>query len=164
MTGQTGTSTRRAVAVGVGHYLPERVVPNAEFEAMVDTSDEWIRARSGIERRHFAAEGQTTSDLGIAAARAALDNAGLTADDIERIVGLALGEAFAHADDGRKAGGDGRAGLGADILVVLVMVLAALGMAQNDVGGAGIGQHFGRDIAGMRAGSVGVTVLSTDAY
>jgi 3-oxoacyl-[acyl-carrier-protein] synthase-3 len=86
MTGQTGTSTRRAVAVGVGHYLPERVVPNAEFEAMVDTSDEWIRARSGIERRHFAAEGQTTSDLGIAAARAALDNAGLTADDIDAVI------------------------------------------------------------------------------
>lgn len=86
MTGQTGTSTRRAVAVGIGHYLPERVVPNAEFEAMVDTSDEWIRARSGIERRHFAAEGQTTSDLGIAAARAALDNAGLTADDIDAVI------------------------------------------------------------------------------
>ena len=86
MTGQTGTSTRRAVAVGIGQYLPERVVPNAEFEAMVDTSDEWIRARSGIERRHFAAEGQTTSDLGIAAARAALDNAGLTADDIDAVI------------------------------------------------------------------------------
>jgi len=86
MTGQTGTSTRRAVAVGIGHYLPERVVPNAEFEAMVDTSDEWIRARSGIERRHFAAEGQTTSDLGIAAARAALDNAGLIADDIDAVI------------------------------------------------------------------------------
>ena len=86
MTGQTGTSTRRAVAVGIGHYLPERVVPNGEFEAMVDTSDEWIRARSGIERRHFAAEGQTTSDLGIAAARAALDNAGLTADDIDAVI------------------------------------------------------------------------------
>ena len=86
MTGQTGTSTRRAVAVGIGHYLPERVVPNAEFEAMVDTSDEWIRARSGIERGHFAAEGQTTSDLGIAAARAALDNAGLIADDIDAVI------------------------------------------------------------------------------
>jgi 3-oxoacyl-[acyl-carrier-protein] synthase-3 len=53
---------------------------------MVDTSDEWIRARSGIERRHFAAEGQTTSDLGIAAARAALENAGLTADDIDAVI------------------------------------------------------------------------------
>ncbi|WP_420397869.1 beta-ketoacyl-ACP synthase III [Nioella sp.] len=86
MTGETGAKTRRAVAVGIGHYLPERVVPNSEFEAMVDTSDEWIRARSGIERRHFAAEGETTSDLGIKAARAALDNAGLTPDDIDAII------------------------------------------------------------------------------
>ena len=67
--------TRRAVAIGVGHYLPERVVENAEFEKTIDTSDEWIRSRSGIERRHFAAEGQTTSDLGIKAAEAALADA-----------------------------------------------------------------------------------------
>lgn len=60
--------TIRAVVRGVGHYLPERVVPNSEFEAIVETSDEWIRSRSGIERRHFAAEGQTTSDLGTRAA------------------------------------------------------------------------------------------------
>jgi hypothetical protein len=62
--------TRRAVAVGVGHYLPERVVENAEFEATLDTSDEWIRSRSGIERRHFAAEGETTSAMAVTAARA----------------------------------------------------------------------------------------------
>ncbi len=86
MTGETGTPTRRAVAVGIGHYLPERVVPNAEFEARIDTSDEWIRARTGIERRHFAAEGETTSDLGIKAARAALDNAGLEPTDIDGLV------------------------------------------------------------------------------
>jgi len=76
----------RAVVSGVGHYLPERVMENAEFEAMLDTSDEWIRTRSGIERRHIAAEGETTSDMAIAAARAALDDAGLTADDIDAIV------------------------------------------------------------------------------
>ncbi|MFE3838157.1 beta-ketoacyl-ACP synthase III [Pseudogemmobacter sonorensis] len=78
--------TIRAVVRGVGHYLPERVVPNAEFEALVDTTDEWIRSRSGIERRHFAAEGQTTSDLGFHAAEAALKDAGLAADDIDAIV------------------------------------------------------------------------------
>lgn len=78
--------TRRAVAIGVGHYLPDRIVENAEFEKTLDTSDEWIRSRSGIERRHFAAEGQTTSDLATRAARAALDDAGLTADDIDAIV------------------------------------------------------------------------------
>lgn len=78
--------TIRAVVKGVGHYLPERVVPNSEFVALVDTSDEWIRSRSGIERRHFAAEGQTTADLGTKAAEAALADAGLTADDIDAII------------------------------------------------------------------------------
>ena len=78
--------TRRAIALGTGHYLPARVVPNAEFEAMLDTSDEWIRARSGIERRRFAAEGETTSNLALHAARAALGTAGLTADDIDGVI------------------------------------------------------------------------------
>jgi 3-oxoacyl-[acyl-carrier-protein] synthase III len=78
--------TIRAVVKGVGHYLPERVVPNSEFADRIDTSDEWIRTRSGIEQRHFAAEGQTTSDMAIRAAKAALDHAGLTADDIDAIV------------------------------------------------------------------------------
>ncbi|MBO9408723.1 ketoacyl-ACP synthase III [Shimia sp. R9_1] len=78
--------TTRAVVLGIGHYLPERVVPNAEFEKTLDTTDEWIRTRSGIERRHFAADGQTTSDLGSLAAKAALQNAGLEADDLDAIV------------------------------------------------------------------------------
>ncbi len=78
--------TIRAVVRGVGHYLPERVVPNAEFEKSLDTSDEWIRSRSGIERRHFAAEGQTTSDLATRAARAALADAGIGASDLDAIV------------------------------------------------------------------------------
>ncbi|MGA0539089.1 beta-ketoacyl-ACP synthase III [Neotabrizicola sp. VNH66] len=78
--------TIRAVVRGVGHYLPDRIVPNAEFEAKLETSDEWIRSRSGIERRHFAAEGQTTSDLGARSAEAALMDAGLVADDIDAIV------------------------------------------------------------------------------
>ena len=76
----------RAVVRGVGHYLPERVVPNSEFEDSLETSDEWIKARSGIERRHFAAEGETTSDLAIAAANAALKDAGLSADDMDAII------------------------------------------------------------------------------
>jgi 3-oxoacyl-[acyl-carrier-protein] synthase-3 len=78
--------TTRAVVRGVGHYLPERVVPNAEFEKSLDTSDEWIVSRTGIERRHFAAEGQTTSDLAARAARAALADAGLTPDDIDALI------------------------------------------------------------------------------
>lgn len=78
--------TIRAVVKGVGHYLPERVVPNAELESLVETSDEWIRSRSGIERRHFAAEGETTSVLASHAARAALADAGMEADDIDAII------------------------------------------------------------------------------
>lgn len=78
--------TLRAVVTGVGHYLPERVVPNSEFEKTLDTTDEWIKSRSGIERRHFAAPGETTSDLGAAAARNALNSAGLDANDIDAIV------------------------------------------------------------------------------
>ncbi|MEY2955954.1 MAG: hypothetical protein RL123_682 [Pseudomonadota bacterium] len=78
--------TRRACIRGVGHYLPERVVENAEFEASLATSDEWIRERSGIERRHVAAEGQTTSDLAIRAGQAALGDAGLGPDDIDAVI------------------------------------------------------------------------------
>ena len=78
--------TTRAVVKGVGHYLPERVVPNAWFEDKIDTSDEWIRSRSGIEHRHFAADGETTSDLATHAGNAALASAGLTADDIDALI------------------------------------------------------------------------------
>ena len=78
--------TIRAVVKGIGHYLPERIVENAEFEARLDTSDEWIKARSGIERRHVAAEGQTTSDLATRAARAALADAGMQPDDLDAII------------------------------------------------------------------------------
>ncbi len=78
--------TIRAAVRGVGHYLPERVVPNAEFEAIVETSDEWIRSRSGIERRHFAADGQMTSDLATRAATAALADAGMDANQIDAII------------------------------------------------------------------------------
>ncbi|MEH6738263.1 MAG: beta-ketoacyl-ACP synthase III [Sulfitobacter sp.] len=78
--------TLRAVVKGVGHYLPTRVVENAEFEASLETNDEWIRARSGIERRHFAGEGETTSTMATAAAKAALDMAGMTVDDVDAIV------------------------------------------------------------------------------
>ncbi|QFT81051.1 3-oxoacyl-[acyl-carrier-protein] synthase 3 [Roseovarius sp. THAF27] len=78
--------TIRAVVDGVGHYLPERVVPNSHFETFLDTTDEWIRTRSGIERRHFAAEDQTTSDLGTRAAIAAMENAGVSPEDIDGIL------------------------------------------------------------------------------
>ena len=78
--------TRRAVVIGVGPYLPDRVVPNAEFEKTLDTTDEWIKSRSGIERRHFAAPDQGTSDLATNAANAALAMAGLTGNDVDAII------------------------------------------------------------------------------
>ena len=78
--------TTRAVVIGSGHYLPERIVPNAEFEQIVETSSEWIVARSGIERRHFAAEGEMTSDLAAHAARAALADAGITANELDALI------------------------------------------------------------------------------
>lgn len=78
--------TRRSVIRGTGHYLPERIVDNSWFEDQLDTTDEWIRSRTGIEQRHFAAEGQTTSDLAIRAGRAALTKSGLTADDIDGVI------------------------------------------------------------------------------
>ena len=78
--------TTRAVVRGVGHYLPERVIPNSWFEDKIDTSDEWIRSRSGIERRHFAAEGETTSDLAAHAARAALASADLDPSEIDALI------------------------------------------------------------------------------
>lgn len=70
---------------GTGSYLPERVVTNSDLEKMVDTTDEWIRTRTGIERRHIAADGQTTVDLGEHAARRALDAAGIAPADVDFI-------------------------------------------------------------------------------
>ena len=78
--------TIRAVVKGIGHYLPDRIVANSDLEALVETTDEWIRTRSGIERRHFAAEGQMTSDLATRAARAALKDAGLKPDNIDAVI------------------------------------------------------------------------------
>ena len=72
--------------ISVGSYLPERVVTNEELTAFVDTSDEWIRQRTGIAQRHIVADGEKTSDLACHAARQALDRAGLKASDIDLII------------------------------------------------------------------------------
>jgi 3-oxoacyl-[acyl-carrier-protein] synthase III len=71
--------------IGTGSYLPERVLTNAELEGMVNTTDEWIRSRTGIERRHLAAANQTTCDLAEAAARRAMHAAGVGPSDIDFI-------------------------------------------------------------------------------
>ena len=71
---------------GTGSYLPERILTNAEMEKLVDTTDEWIRERTGICQRHIAADGQTTGDLAFEAAKRALDAAGVKASEIDLIV------------------------------------------------------------------------------
>jgi 3-oxoacyl-[acyl-carrier-protein] synthase-3 len=71
---------------GTGKYLPERILTNFDLEKMVETTDEWIRTRTGIEHRHIAADEQATSDLATEAARAAIADAGLAPDDIGLIV------------------------------------------------------------------------------
>ncbi len=70
---------------GTGSYLPEKILTNADLEALVDTSDEWIRTRTGIERRHVAAEGETTTDLAEHASRRAMLDAGVSAGEIDLI-------------------------------------------------------------------------------
>jgi 3-oxoacyl-[acyl-carrier-protein] synthase III len=72
--------------IGVGEYLPDRILTNAHLEKIVDTSDEWITTRTGIKERHIAAAGQAASDLAILAAQQALANAKLKAEDIELII------------------------------------------------------------------------------
>ena len=77
---------RRSVIEGVGSYLPERIVTNAELARKVDTSDEWIVERTGIRERRIAAEGEKTSDLAVAAARVALADAGIAASDVDLVI------------------------------------------------------------------------------
>jgi len=76
----------RSVVLGCGSYLPSRALTNADLARKVATSDEWITQRTGIRQRHIAADGELTSDLAIAAARAALANAGVDAQSIDLIV------------------------------------------------------------------------------
>ena len=76
----------KAIISGVGHYVPERVVTNADLEKMMDTSDEWIRERSGIHERHFIADDERNVDMAEAASRAALAKAGKEAADIDFII------------------------------------------------------------------------------
>ena len=105
----------RSIVLGVGSYLPQRMVTNEELSKTVDTSDEWIRERTGITRRHFAADGENTSDLAVAASMRAIRHAGIepasidlvivatstpdntfpaTATAVQRKLGLPLGIAF----------------------------------------------------------------------
>jgi 3-oxoacyl-[acyl-carrier-protein] synthase III len=82
----TPTPTPTVGILGLGAYVPERVMTNADWGRLVDTTDEWIRERTGIARRRFAAEDETTVDMAEAAARRALADAGLEAADLDEIV------------------------------------------------------------------------------
>src|SRR3954471_20264877 len=90
MTPQPRTRThlpKRTVSIiGTGSYVPERVMTNADLERLVETSDEWITTRTGIKERRIAAENEFTSDLASNAAKAALENAGIEASEIDLII------------------------------------------------------------------------------
>ena len=76
----------RSVVLGLGSYLPKRIVSNFDLEKVLETTDEWIVQRTGIRQRHVAAEDEPTSQLGLYAARAALADAGLTAADVDLVI------------------------------------------------------------------------------
>ncbi|MGL4398959.1 MAG: 3-oxoacyl-ACP synthase, partial [Luteolibacter sp.] len=80
------TSSYQVCIAGTGSYLPEKILTNDELAIRVDTSDEWIVSRTGIRERRIAAEGEFTSHMATHAARKALDQAGLAAEDIELII------------------------------------------------------------------------------
>ena len=77
---------RRSIITGTGSYLPKRIMTNDELAEFVDTTDEWIQARSGIKQRHIAADDELTSDLGTAAARKAMAAAGVNPEDIDLVL------------------------------------------------------------------------------
>lgn len=82
----TSQKAIRSVVLGTGSYLPEKIMTNDDLAKMVDTSDEWIRERSGIRQRHIAADGEMTSDLALKAAIRALEDANIDAQEIDLIV------------------------------------------------------------------------------
>ena len=127
--------TIRAVIKGVGHYLPDRIVENSEFEASLDTSDEWIQARSGIKQRHFAAKGEKTSDMAISAAKAALTDAGLDSNDLDAII-VATSTAdltFPSAASIVQSGLDMTSGFAYDIQAVCAGFVFALSTANAQI-------------------------------
>jgi len=84
------TMSRRAIITGTGHYLPPRAVPNADLEKLTNTTDEWIRERSGILERRWVEPGTGSSDLAVEAAKSAIERAGLDKNDIDFIIAATL--------------------------------------------------------------------------
>ena len=78
--------TGKAKIVGVGSYLPEKILSNTDLEKMVETTDEWITSRTGMKERRLAAENEFTSDMGYEAAKRAIQDAGIEPKDIDLIL------------------------------------------------------------------------------
>src|ERR1041385_4695074 len=83
---QHGFQGRTCSIVSVGSYVPQKVLTNADLEKMVETSDEWITSRTGIKARRVAAQDEFTSDMAAEAARRAMQNGGISADQIDLII------------------------------------------------------------------------------
>ncbi len=124
---------KRSEITGIGGYLPENVVTNHDFAKRMDTSHEWIVERTGIHQRHFAGEGEFTSDLCVKAAERALDQAGLTAEELDYIiVGTTTPDRTFPSTATivqRKLGN--RKALGFDVAGVCAGFLVALNVANN---------------------------------
>ena len=118
----------RTRIAGLGHYLPERVLTNADIEKMVETSDQWIRDRTGIEERHIAAPDETSSTLGLCAARIALADAGIEGADIDLVIAATTTpDGFFPSVASLIQGGIGASNAGAfDVNSACVGFLAAL--------------------------------------
>jgi 3-oxoacyl-[acyl-carrier-protein] synthase III len=142
---------RRSIITGCGGYLPERVVTNEELSRTVDTSDEWIRERTGIRQRHLAARHETAAFMGTAAAREALSDAGATAADVDGII-----LATSTPDQAFPA--------------TALRVQAALGVTQGfgfDLSAACAGFIYGLSVADsmIRCGQArGVLVIGSEVY
>ena len=125
--------TQRSVVIGCGSYLPDRILTNAELSEKVDTSDEWIQQRTGIQQRHIAADGEKTSDLALHAAQNALSAAGVTAADLDLIV-LATAtpdETFPATATRVQAALGMRHGAAFDVQAVCTGFIYALNVADN---------------------------------
>lgn len=125
--------SQRSVVIGCGSYLPERILTNAELSEKVDTSDEWIQQRTGIQQRHIAAEGQNTSDLALRAAENAISAAGISVADIDLIV-LATAtpdETFPATATRVQAALGMRHGAAFDVQAVCTGFIYALNVADN---------------------------------
>ena len=123
----------RSVITGCGAYLPKRVLTNDDLAEMVDTTDRWIVERTGIRQRHIAAEGEMTSDLSVAAARRALEDAGVGAEELDLIV-LATStpdETFPATATAVQASLGVKQGAAFDIQAVCTGFIYALAVADN---------------------------------